>query len=451
MQIAHESKVTERTLPDPADLVIEARWVVPVEPPGVVLAHHAVAVGDGRVVALLPTDEARVRFRGSTRVELPGHVLIPGLVNLHTHAAMVLMRGIADDLPLRTWLEQHIWPAERQHASADFVYDGTMVAAAEMLRGGVTCFHDMYFFPEAIARAARAARIRAVVGLIALEFPTPYADGPQEYVERGLDVRARFEGDPLVSFAMAPHAPYTVSDASFTRVLRAAEDHDLPIHLHVHETDAEIAESEAQFGCRPLDRLAALGVVGPRLVAAHCVHLTDEEIALLAARGAHVAHCPAANLKLASGIARVAAMTERGVNVGVGTDGAASNNRLDMLAELRLAALLGKAAAGRADALPAHEVLAMGTLRGARALGLEARIGSIVPGKDADLTAVDLSTLELQPVYDPVSHLVYAVGRRAVTHVWVRGAPCVVAGELRTLDAAALCARAAEWGARLAR
>jgi 5-methylthioadenosine/S-adenosylhomocysteine deaminase len=442
--------VTDRTLPELADLVIEARWVVPVEPAGAVLPHHAAAVRGGRIAALVPTDEARARFPGAPRVALPSHVLIPGLVNLHTHAAMVLMRGIADDLPLRTWLEQHIWPAERQHASADFVHDGTLIAAAEMLRGGVTCFHDMYFFPDAIARAARAAHIRAVVGLISLEFPTPYAGGAEEYVARGLAVRARFAGEPLVSFAMAPHAPYTVSDANFARVLRAAEDHDLQIHVHVHETDAEIAESQAQFGCRPLERLAALGVVSPRLVAAHCVHLTDEEIALLAEHGAHVAHCPAANLKLASGIARVAAMAEQGVNVGVGTDGAASNNRLDMMAELRLAALLGKAAAGRADALPAHEVLAMGTLKAARALGLEALIGSIVPGKEADLTAVDLSALELQPVYDPVSHLVYAAGRQAVTHVWVRGTPCVVDGELRTLDAAALRASAAAWGARLA-
>jgi 5-methylthioadenosine/S-adenosylhomocysteine deaminase len=442
--------VTDRTLPQPADLVIESRWVVPVEPAGAVLPRHAVVVREGRIAALASIDEARSRFPDATRVTLPSHVLIPGLVNLHTHAAMVLMRGIADDLPLRIWLEQHIWPAERRHTSADFVHDGTLIAAAEMLRGGVTCFHDMYFFPEAIARAARAAHIRAVVGLISLEFPTPYAAGPEEYVSRGLDVRARFAEEPLVSFAMAPNAPYTVSDASFTRVLRAAEEHDLPIHLHVHETEAEIAESQAEFGCRPLDRLATLGVVSPRLVAAHCVHLTDAEIALFAARGAHVAHCPAANLKLASGIARIAAMADRGVNVGVGTDGAASNNRLDMLAELRLAALLGKAAAGRADALPAHEVLAMGTLKAARALGLESRIGSIVPGKEADLTAVDLSALELQPVYDPVSHLIYAAGREAVTHVWVRGMACVADRELRTLDPSSLKASAAAWGARLA-
>jgi 5-methylthioadenosine/S-adenosylhomocysteine deaminase len=253
-----------------------------------------------------------------------------------------------------------------------------------------------------------------------------------------------------VSFGLAPHAPYTVSDASFARVARAAEEHDLPIHLHVHETEGEIDESRTHHGCRPLERLHALGVVSRRLVAAHCVHLTDQEIALLADRGAHVAHCPAANLKLASGIARVAAMADRGVNVGVGTDGAASNNRLDMLGELRLAALLGKAAAGRADALPAHQVLAMGTINAARALGLATRVGSIAPGKDADLAALDLGPLELQPVYDPVSHVVYAAGRAAVTHVWVRGEAVVTDRVLQSVDACALAARAAEWGARLA-
>ncbi len=442
--------MTQGTGRDTLGTVVEARWVVPVEPFGVVLRDHAVVVHDGRVLAVLPSDDARTRYPALSRVVLPTHLLIPGLINLHTHAAMVLMRGIADDLPLRQWLEQHIWPAESQHVSPEFVYDGTLVAAAEMLRGGVTCFQDMYFFPESVARAARDARIRAVVGLITLEFPTPYARGPAQYLARGLDVRARFAQDPWVSFAIAPHAPYTVSDATFRGAVRAAEDHDLRVHLHVHETAGEIVESQRQHGCRPLERLGALGVVSPRLVAAHCVHLTDAEITLLAERGAHVAHCPAANLKLASGIAPVAALVDRGVNVGVGTDGAASNNRLDMLAELRLTALLGKAAAGRADALPAHQVLAMGTINAARALGLETRIGSIVPGKEADLVALDFSALELQPVFDPVSHTVYAAGREAVTHVWVRGEPVVVNGALRTVDIDAACARAAAWGARLA-
>jgi 5-methylthioadenosine/S-adenosylhomocysteine deaminase len=442
--------VTQDTGLDARGTVVEARWVVPVEPFGAVLPHHAVVVRDGRILAVLPSADVRARYPALARVELPTHLLIPGLINLHTHAAMALMRGIADDLPLKQWLEEHIWPTESRHVSPEFVYDGTLLAAAEMLRGGVTCFNDMYFFPEATVRAARDAHIRAVVGLIALEFPTPYAAGPEEYLARGLAVRERFAHDPWVSFAVAPHAPYTVSDASFTRVLRAAEEHDLRVHLHVHETDGEIVESEARHRCRPLQRLAALGVVNARLVAAHCVHLTDDEIALLADRGAHVAHCPAANLKLASGIARIAAMADGGVNVGVGTDGAASNNRLDMLAELRLAALLGKAAAGRADALPAHQVLAMGTINAARALGLEARIGSIVSGKEADLAALDLGSLELQPVYDPVSHAIYAAGRESVTHVWVRGEPVLIDGALRTVDAVGLRERAAAWGTRLA-
>jgi 5-methylthioadenosine/S-adenosylhomocysteine deaminase len=442
--------VTESTGPAGPGQLLEARWVVPVEPPGAVLPDHAVVIRNGRVAAVLPTRDARAAHADCVPITLPTHVLFPGMVNLHTHAAMVLMRGIADDLPLRVWLEAHIWPAESRHVSPEFVHDGTLAAAAEMLRGGVTCFHDMYFFPEAIARAAHTAHIRAVVGLISVEFPTPYARGPHEYLARGLEARARFAAHPLIAFSVAPHAPYTVSDASFAAALRVADEHDLPLHVHVHETEDEIAESLARHGCRPLERLRALGVVGPRLVAAHCVHLTDQEIALLAETGAHVAHCPAANLKLASGIARVAAMRAARINVGVGTDGAASNNRLDMLAELRLAALVGKAAAGRADALPAHEILAMGTLNAARALGLGERIGSIVPGKDADLVALDLGALELQPVFDPVSQLVYAAGRDAVTHVWVRGEPVVRDRVLRTVDVPAVRERAAAWGARLA-
>ncbi len=387
------------------DLLISARWVIPVEPAGAVLDDHSVAVAEGRIVAVLPSGEAQQRFEAREHSRLDRHALIPGLVNLHTHAAMTLMRGLADDLPLMTWLRDHVWPAEARHVSPEFVYDGTLLACAEMLRGGVTCFNEMYFFPEAAARAALEAGIRAALGIIAFEFP--------------------LREEPLLSFCMAPHAPYTVSDKTFAKIVTIAEELDLPIHTHLHETQQEIEESLTRYKARPLERLRALGMLGPRLIAAHAVHVTDQEIGMLAHQGASIAHCPSSNLKLASGFAPVAAMLARGINVGIGTDGAASNNRLDLFQEMRTAALLAKAVGNDAQAMPAHQALAAATLHGARALGLDAAIGSLAPGKFADLCAVAFDEPELAPRYDPVSHLVYAAGREHVSHVWVAGEPRV--------------------------
>ena len=403
------------------DSLIDARWVVPVEPAGTVLERHSVAVRDGRIIAVCPTDEALSRYSARERFELGSHALIPGLVNLHCHAAMSLMRGLADDLPPMTWLKDHIWPAEAKHVSPAFVRDGTALACAEMLRGGITCVNDMYFFPEASVEATLDWGLRAAIGIICIEFPTSYASDPEDYLAKGLAARDRFRGESLVSFTFAPHAPYTVSDASFRRIVTFAEELDLPIHLHVHETREEVDTAVREHGTRPLARLDALGVVGPRLVAVHSVHLEAGEIDLLAAKGASVAHCPSSNLKLASGIAPVAQMLARGLNVGLGTDGAASNNRLDLFTEMRTAALLAKAAGERADAMPAAEALSAATLNGARALGLDGVIGSIRPGKAADLCAVDLSGPAMQPCYDPISHLVYVAGRDQVSHVWVAG------------------------------
>ncbi|HUL93376.1 MAG TPA: TRZ/ATZ family hydrolase, partial [Burkholderiales bacterium] len=372
------------------------------------------------------------------------------LVNLHTHAAMTLLRGLADDLHLMKWLKDHVWPAETKHVSAEFVYDGTLLACAEMLRGGVTCFGEMYFFPEAAARAALDAGMRAALGIIAFEFPTAYAADADDYIAKGLAARDELREEPLLSFCMAPHAPYTVSDRTFTRVVTIAEELDLPIHTHLHETRHEIEESLAQHKVRPLERLRALGVLGPRLVAAHAVHLTDEEIATLARHGASVAHCPSSNLKLASGLAPVAAMIASGVNVGLGTDGAASNNRLDLLEEMRLAALLAKAVANDAQALPAHQAIAAATLHGARALGLEAAAGSLVPGKYADLCAISFEEPELSPCYDPASHLVYAAGRAQVSHVWVAGELRLERGKLVGFDNRSLNNRVLLWQNKLA-
>jgi 5-methylthioadenosine/S-adenosylhomocysteine deaminase len=386
-----------------------------------VLTGHAVAVSDGKIEALLPAEEARQRFPDCESVVLDEHVLIPGLVNAHTHAAMSLMRGLADDLPLMRWLHEHVWPAEKKHVSADFVRDGTLLACAEMLRGGITCFNDMYFFPDAALESALEAGMRSSHGIIVIEFPSAYAADAADYLRKGLELRDRYRDESLASFCLAPHAPYTVSDASFKKIATLAAELDLPVHVHVHETEHEVQASLAEHGVRPLERLRRLNLVAPNLIAVHAVHLTEDEIALLARHGCSVAHCPSSNLKLASGFAPVAKLAAAGVNVALGTDGAASNNRLDLLEDMRLAALLAKAVAGDAQAMPAHAALRAATLGGAHALGLGDRIGSITPGKEADLAALALRGPELEPCFDPVSHVVYAAGREHVTHVWVAG------------------------------
>ena len=403
------------------DTLIDAKSVVPIVPAQTTLHDHSVAIQAGRIVAIMPTIDANTFYDARTHVRLPHHVLIPCLVNAHTHAAMNLMRGLADDLPLMRWLNDHIWPAEAAHVSSKFVYDGTLLACAEMLRAGVTCFNDMYFFPDAAAHAASDAKLRAVMGMIVIEFPSAYAGDADSYLHRGLETRDAFRNHPLLTFSIAPHAPYTVSDKSFAKVLTYSEQLNVPIHIHVHETENEIVQSETQHGVRPLERLRKLGLLGPQFVAVHAVHLTPVEIALLAQQNCHVVHCPTSNLKLASGIAPVAEMLQAGINVALGTDGAASNNRLDMFAEMRLAALLAKGSSRQADVLPAHQALAMATINGARALGLEKEIGSLEVGKAADIVAVELSSIETSPCYDTASHLVYAASREHVSHVWVAG------------------------------
>lgn len=412
------------TTPEVIDLLIEARWIAAVDP-DVVLTNHAVAVHNGRIVDLLPIAEAHGRYAPEQTTRLSEHLLIPGLINLHTHAAMSLMRGLADDLPLMTWLQEHIWPAESAHLSSQFVYDGTLLACAEMLRGGVTCFNDMYFYPEAAAAASTTLGMRASIGIATLEFPTPFASDADDYLYKGLATREQYHENPLISFCLAPHAPYTVSDATFERVQTLSGQLNLPIHCHIHETRHEIDESLSQYGMRPLARLHNLGLLGPNFIGVHAVHLNDDDLRLISETGSNIAHCPTSNLKLASGFAPVARMRQIGINVGLGTDGAASNNRLDMLSEMRLAALLAKGISGDASALPAREILRMATICAANALGLGHEIGSISSGKAADLCAIDLGGLETRPCFDPVSHLLYAAGREQVSHVWVAGKCCV--------------------------
>jgi 5-methylthioadenosine/S-adenosylhomocysteine deaminase len=430
------------------DTLICAAHVATVAPRSV-LAGHAVAVSGGRIAEVLPTEEALARFDAARVVRLDHHLLVPGFVNLHCHAAMTLMRGIADDLPLMSWLQDHIWPAEGRHMSDEFAHDGSALAMAEMLRGGTTCVNDMYFFPEATARAALRAGMRASLGIIAVEFPSAYAADANGYLHKGLATRDAYQGEATLSFCLAPHAPYTVSDATLERIAVLAEELDLPIHTHVHETRAEIEQGQAQHGMRPLERLRRRRIVGPRLIAVHSVHLEDAELDLMAREGVSVAHCPSSNLKLASGIARVADMRLRGIRVGLGTDGAASNNRLDSMTEMRTAALLAKGTSGDASAVSAADALEMATLEGARALGLDRGIGSIERGKWADLAAVELSSVETLPCFDPVSHLVYAAGREHVTHAWVAGETRLEERRLVSLDEQDLRDKALWWRKRL--
>ncbi len=385
------------------------------------LEKHSLVLEGDLIRDLLPTSEASVRYSARHHMRLEQHVLMPGLVNLHTHAAMSLLRGFADDLPLMRWLQERIWPAENRLMSPEFVRDGTELACWEMLRGGTTCFNDMYFFPEAAAEGALAAGMRAALGITVFEFPSAYGRHAADYLEKGMQTRAHFNDSPLISFCLAPHAPYTVADRTFERVGQLADEFDLPIHLHVHETADEINGSLKEYSVRPLSRLHRLGLLSPRLIAVHAVHLERDEIDLLAAGGCHIAHCPTSNMKLASGIAPVKELLDRGIGIGLGTDGAASNNRLDMFREMHHAALLAKVASHAPTVLPAHTALRMATLDGARALGLDDKIGSLKPGKKADLAAIDLGDWPLQPCYDPASHLVHVAGREQVSHVWVNG------------------------------
>ena len=433
----------------PIDTLISARWIIPIEPAGTVLEHYSLAILDGRIVDLLPTSDASARYTAHTEVDFGQHVLLPGLINLHTHVAMTLMRGLADDLPLMTWLKEHIWPMESQHVAPAFVKDGSMLACAEMLRGGTTYFNDMYFFPEATAQAVDQAGLRATLGIITLEFPTNYAADADDYLRKGLETRDAYREHPRLGFSIAPHAPYTVSDKTFEKILTYSEQLNIPIHTHVHETQDEIQHSLDEHHQRPLARLHHLGLLSPNLIAVHMVHLTADEIALCAERSVQIAHCPNSNLKLGSGIAPLARWFAAGLSAGLGTDGAASNNRLDMFNEMRIAALLAKGVSGDASAVPAHQALSMATLNGAKALGMDQEIGSLKIGKAADFIAVDLATIETTPCYDVASHLVYVAGREHVTDVWVAGQRLLQDRILTTLDLQAIRARAAHWQNKL--
>ncbi|QWF72278.1 TRZ/ATZ family hydrolase [Methylomonas paludis] len=431
------------------DLIIQAGWIIPVEPASVIYENHSLVIDKGRIIDLLDSKQALQQYQPHSLQVLDKHALIPGLVNCHSHAAMTLLSGLADDLPLMDWLQNHIWPAEQKWVSEAFVRDGTDLAIAEMLRGGTTCFNDMYFFPEVTAQQAVLHGIRANIGLIVFDFPTIWAEHADAYIAKGLALHDELRHQPLLSTSFAPHAPYTVSDEPLRKLLTFADELNLTIHMHVHETRQEVENQIKQTGVTPLQRLNELGLLSPGFMGVHMTQLDSEEIAAYAASGAHIVHCPESNLKLASGFCPVAACLEAGINVALGTDGSASNNDLDMLAEMRTAALLAKGVSGNAGAVPAAQALQMATLNGARALGLDDEIGSLSIGKAADVVAIDLSEIETQPLFNPLSQIVYAVSRQQVQHVWVAGRHLLDKRRLTGIDLAELQAKVQSWQSRI--
>ncbi|MBJ2176878.1 TRZ/ATZ family hydrolase [Pseudomonas veronii] len=432
----------------PLDLLLLPTWLVPVEPAGVVLKEHGLGIRDGRIAFIGPR-AAALKLSASEVRELPGMLLSPGLINAHGHAAMTLFRGLADDLPLMTWLEKHIWPAETKWVDEAFVRDGTDLAIAEQLKGGITCFSDMYFFPKVASDCVHNSGMRAQIAIPILDFPIPGASSADEAIRQGIELFGDLKHHPRIKIAFGPHAPYTVSDANLEKIRVIAEELDAAIHMHVHESAFEVQQSVEQTGERPLARLGRLGLLGPRFQAVHMTQISEDDLALLVESNTSVIHCPESNLKLASGFCPVERLWQAGVNVAIGTDGAASNNDLDLLGETRTAAMLAKAVSGSVTALDAHRALRMATLNGARAMGLEGEIGSLEVGKAADIVAFDLSGLAQQPIYDPVSQLIYATGRDSVKHLWVAGKQLLDNRQLTRMDEPQLTAMAIAWGQRI--
>jgi len=431
------------------DLIIHARWVVPIDAKQPVLEHHSVVIHEGHIVAVIPQDKAKKRYSATNEQNFVQHCIMPGLINNHAHSAMSLLRGLADDLPLMTWLNDHIWPTEKKWVSDAFVEAGSELAIAEMIRGGTTCFNDMYFFPDATARVVDQSGIRASLGMIVIEFPSAWAETVAEYLHKGQQLHDHYRHHPRITTAYAPHAPYTVSDSTLESIIMNAEELDIPIHMHIHETADEISQSIDQYGIRPLERLKNLGLLSPRLLAVHMTQLTEQEITWCAEAGVKVVHCPESNLKLATGFCPISALEQQGVNVSIGTDGAASNNDLDMFAEMRQAAILAKAVAQDAKTIPAHTALEMATINAAKALGIDNITGSLKKGKAADIIAVDFSELESQPCYDVISQLVYATNRQQVTDVWVEGKQLLKDRELTTLHSSKIIQNTQDWADKI--
>ncbi len=429
--------------------LIQAKHIIPMDTENHVLADHCIAIQDGRILDILPHSDAMNKYTSESNFEFDHHIIIPGLINTHTHAAMSLFRGLANDMALNDWLQNHIWPAEQKWVDEDFVQIGSKLAIAEMIRGGITCFNDMYFFAETTAKIAAETGIRAHMGMILLDFPTQYANSPDEYLSKGLALHDQYKTHPLVKCAFAPHAPYTVSDAPLERVAVLANELEVPVHIHLHETEEEINNSLEQYKMRPIQRLQQLGLINNNLIAIHMTQLLDEEINLLAESKSNVVHCPESNLKLASGFCPVQQLSDNGINIALGTDSCASNDDLDILGEIRTAALLTKGITKNAAALPAYQALRCATINAAKALGIDKETGSLEKSKSADLTVIDVDYPESQPMYDPVGQLIYAMQRHQISDVWVAGKQLLNNRQLTTLDQAEILVKSHEWNNKI--
>lgn len=432
------------------DTLIAARWIIPIEPPGRVLHDHVVAVRQGRIVGIESREQAQQRFSAPQFIDRPTHVLLPGLVNAHTHAAMALLRGAAESSSLGHWLTVQVGPLEQRWMDAEYVRDGTELAIADMLTSGTTCFADMHLFPEIVAQAASAARIRACIGLPVLDAPSLWAESANEYFHKGLSLHDEYRDDPLITSAFAPYTPAGLSDETLSRVRRAADELELPVTMHLNESRSDAASE----GERTLVRLERLGMLSPLLAAVHMVHVEDEDLDRAARGGISVIHCPQSNLKLGNGVCPIPAIRARDMNLALGTDGAASNNDLSLLDEMRTAALLVNGISARRAETPtplsAHDWLRAATLGGARALGLGDAVGSLIAGKWADLCCIDLARPQSQPVYDPAVQLIHSVSRDQVSDVWVAGRQLVAAGQLTHMDLGDVLERAQRWQERIA-
>lgn len=428
------------------DQIIHAKWIITCETNNRILPEHALIIKNGIIHDILPSQDVKQRYTALHGTQhFTTHAITPGFINSHTHLAMNLFRGLADDLALMDWLNHHIWPAERQWVSHEFVRDASELAIAEMIRSGSTCFNDMYFFLQATAEATDKAGIRGHIGITVIDFPTKWAQTTDEYFAKGLEFLSAYKNHPRITATMAPHAIYTVAEPNLLKIKEIAETYDLKINMHVQETADEVNQSLAQTKLRPLERLHNIGLVTPRLIAVHMTQINDSDLDILQKGKPQIVHCPESNMKLASGICPIEKFKAIGLNIALGTDGAASNNDLDMFGEMRSAAFLSKLSTSDPRTLPAEETLKLATLHGAKALGIDHITGSLEKNKAADFIAINLEEIETLPIYHPLSQIVYAASRQQVTDVFVAGKQLLKNRQLTTLDENTLKAKATEW------
>lgn len=430
---------------DKSERIIHAKWIITCEDENKILEHHALVIRNGKIHAIIPSKDAAEKYPSAFHSQYNSHALLPGFINSHTHIAMNVFRGLADDLELMNWLTNYIWPAERKWVSQEMVYDASLLAMAEMIRCGTTCFNDMYFFLQDTAKAADMAGLRAHIGITIIDFPTKWAQNIDEYFSKGIDFYHEFKNHPRITPTLAPQGVYTVTEKNLVRIKELSDQYKLRVNIHAQESLSDIEGSIKLNGKRPLECLYDVGLVTPRLIAVHMTQINERDFEILQEGKPNIVHCPESNMKLASGICPVEKLTSLGINVALGTDGAASNNDLDMISEMRSAAFLAKLSTMNAEAMSAEKALKLATIQGARALGIDHITGSLTPGKSADFIAIDLEQIETQPLYHPISAIVYAAARNQITDVWVAGRQLLKDRKLQTLDEKELLVKAKSW------